>query len=123
MACNQKQIKKFPWTIERSLALFKEARTNYTEKGITDFNQIVDGLSANHNLKREIIIEGLASSRGVSRKLTNDMWVKQQDARRVANTAKAAVRELDKGKFVKGLNFVINAPRRITLAGALRRVH
>ena len=117
MACNQKQIKDFPWTIERAAALFREARTDFTEKGITDFNKIVDGLSARHNLKREIIIKGLSSPKGVSRAITNDMWVRQQSARRLATTAKAAVREFDKNKFVKGLDFVANAPRRVVLAG------
>ncbi len=117
MACNQKQIKKFPWTIERAAALFREARTDFTEKGVTDFNKIVDGLSARHNLKREIIVEGLSSPRGVGKKLTDDMWVAQQSARRIANTAKAAVQEMNQGKFMKGLNFAIEGPRRVTLAG------
>lgn len=117
MACNQKQIKKWDWSIEEAAALFKQARTQFTEKGITDFNQIVDGLSASHNLKREIIVKGLSSPRGVSRKLTDDMWVKQQSARRVADTAKAAVRDWDKNRFVKGLDWVANAPRRVVLAG------
>lgn len=117
MPCNQKDIKKFPWTIPRAAALFREARVNFIEKGITDFNQIVDGLSASHNLKREIVVEGLAAPKGVSRALTDDMWVKQQSARKVANMAKAAVREFDQGKFMKGLDFVSNAPRRVILAG------
>jgi hypothetical protein len=117
MACNQKQLKKWEWPIEEAAALFREARTDFTEKGVTDFNKIVDGLSARHNLKREFIIKGLSSPRGVSRKLTDDMWVKQQSARRVAATAKAAVRDWDKNRFIKGLDWVANAPRRVILAG------
>jgi len=70
MACNQKQIKKFPWTIERAAALFREARTDFIEKGVTDFNKIVDGLSASHNLKREIIIKGLSEPKGIGKRLT-----------------------------------------------------
>lgn len=117
MACRQDQIKKFPWTVDRAAALFAEARTNYIEKGITDFNKIVDGLSASHNLKREIIIKGLSEPKGVPRNVTDDMWVKQQQARQLASNAKAAVLDMDKSKFMKGLNFVAEAPRRTVLAG------
>lgn len=115
--CNQKQIRDFPWTVERAAALFREARTNFVEKGVTDFNEIVDGLSASHNLKREIIIKGLTAPKGVPRTLTDNMWVKQQAARRVVNTAKAAIQDLDTGKAMKGLEWVANAPRRVLLAG------
>jgi hypothetical protein len=117
MACNQKQIREFPWTVERAAALFKEARTNFVERGITDFNDIVDGLSASHNLKREIIIKGLSSPRGVPRTVTDTMWARQQAVRRVTNTAKAAVQQFDKNKFIKGLDWVANAPRRVVLTG------
>jgi hypothetical protein len=117
MACNQKSIKDFPWTVDRAAALFAEARTNFIEKGVTDFNQIVDGLSASHNIKREIIIKGLSEPRGVPRNVTNDMWVKQQAARKLASSAKAAAVELTKGKFLKSMNFIAEAPRRTVLAG------
>lgn len=122
MACNQKQltkeqIEKFPWTVERAASLFREARTDFIEKGITDFNKIVDGLSASHNLRREIIIKGLDSPKGVPRKLTDDMWVKQQQVRKLANTAKAAMRDLGTGNMMKGLSWIANAPRRTLLAG------
>ena len=117
MACRQDQIKKFPWTVERAAALFKEARTNFTEKGITDFNKIVDGLSASHNLKREIIIKGLSSPRGVPRQLTDTMWAQQQAARKLADTAKRTVQDWDTSKFVQRMDWVANAPRRFLLAG------
>ena len=115
--CTQKQIKAFPWTVERAAALYKEARLDYVNKGITDFNKIVDGLSARHNLKRDIIIEGLGSPKGVSKNLTDEMWVRQQAARRVGEAAKAAVKERDKGKFLNGLSWAANAPRRFILTG------
>ncbi len=117
MACTQKDIKDFPWTVGRAAALFKEARTDFVEKGVTDFNKIVDGLSARHNLKREIVIKGLSSPRGISPKVTDAMWVQQQAARNVANTAKAAVQELLQNKFMRGLSKAAEAPRRVVLAG------
>jgi hypothetical protein len=117
MACTQKQLKDFPWTIGRAAALFREARTEYVEKGITDFNKIVDGLSASHNLKREIIIKGLDSPKGVPRNLTDDMWVKQQAARKLSSAARVAIQQMGASDVVKGLNYVANAPRRVLLAG------
>ncbi len=117
MACTQKEIKDFPWTIPRAAALFREARTDFVEQGVTDFNKIVDGLSARHGLKREIIVKGLSEPRGVSRNLTDEMWVKQQAARRISSAAKTAVQELLQNKFSKGLKFAAEAPRRIILAG------
>jgi len=126
MACTQEQIKNFPWTVKRAAALFKEARTEFVEKGVTDFNDIVDGLAANHGMDRELIIKGLSSPRGVGASLTDRMWAMQQQVRRIESAAKAAVQEWDKSKFIKGLNWVAEAPRRGLLAyhfGAFTKSH
>ncbi len=76
MPCRQQDIKKFPWTAPRVAALFEEAKTDFLAKGASPA-ETLDGLSARHGLKREIVAEGL--------KKVPEILKSQKDARRLTD--------------------------------------
>lgn len=117
MACNQDQIKKFPWSPERVAALFGDVRENYISKGITDFPEIVKGLSANYGLKPEIIVKGLSRPEGSIRRMADDMWLKAQRQRTLEQKARAMVPQMEIPKWKDVASKVLNFPRRVTLFG------
>lgn len=75
----------------RARALWEDAKKNYLEKGVSDFGTIVNGLAADHGLPVADIRRGIAQPKG-ARELTNEMYRKQAERRRVVEDAKAWVR-------------------------------
>lgn len=114
--CNQSQIKKFPWTPERARALMNEALQDFFYKG-KDFSETINGLSARHGIKREIIAEGLQAAKGVPRRLTDEMWALNRQKRVVENAARRFTTEFNKPGWQKKAEALANVPRRVVLSG------
>lgn len=75
------------WTPDQAKALWHLAKANYLDKGVNDFNDIRAGLATDYGLTKAAVAEGLASPRG-ARVLTDAMYAKMAERRRVTNLAK-----------------------------------
>jgi len=75
------------WTPEQAKALWEVAKGKYIDKGVTDFNDIRAGLATDYGLSKADISTGLASPKG-ARVLTDDMYAKMAERRRVINQAR-----------------------------------
>lgn len=75
------------WTPEEAKALWHVAKANYLEQGVNDVNDIRAGLATDYGLSKADIFTGLASPKGV-RTLTDEMYAKMAERRRVINLAK-----------------------------------
>lgn len=117
MACNQDDLKKFPWTPKRVAALYKDARDNYISKGVTDFPSIVKGMSAQYGIKPEIIVKGLSRPEGSVRRVTDEMWLKGQRQRLIEQQARAMVPQMETPQWKQTAGKIANFPRSVTLFG------
>lgn len=88
------------WTPQEAKALWHMARTNYLDKGTTNFDEIRHGLADDYGLPVKDITNGLASPKG-ARVLTDDMYAKMSERRRVVNQAKQWVTEAKYPGYVK----------------------
>lgn len=75
------------WTPEQAKALWQDAKENYLDKGVEDFDDIRHGLAKDHNLPVEDVTKGLATPKGV-REITDEMYAKASARRRTVNAAK-----------------------------------
>jgi hypothetical protein len=73
-------------------ALWNYAKKNYIDKGNADFRDIVQKVSTDLGIPFKDVAKGLAQPKTV-RKLTDALWRKQTDARRVSESAKRWVRQ------------------------------
>ena len=73
-------------------ALWNYAKKNYIDKGNADFRDIVQKVSTDLGIPFKDVANGLAQPKTV-RKLTDALWRKQTDARRVSESAKRWVRQ------------------------------
>ncbi len=80
------------WTPEEAKALWHLAKDGYLDKGKTDPNEIRAGLATDLGLTKEDVFNGLASPKG-ARVLTNEMYAKMAERRRLVNAAKQWVAE------------------------------
>lgn len=114
--CFQDQLKKFPWSPERAAALFKAAKEQYFDQG-KGLEEAINGLSAQTGLRREVIAQGIASLKGVSRKMTDEMWLKQRQRRVMEQQAKSYVSQLGRSSVSKAIGTALNVPRRVATIG------
>jgi hypothetical protein len=68
-------------------ALWNYAKKNYIDKGNDNFTDIVNKVSTDLGLKFKDVADGLSQPKAV-RKITDELWRKQTDARRVSENAK-----------------------------------
>lgn len=73
-------------------SLWNYTKKNYINKGNADFSDIVQKVSTDLGLSFKDVANGLAQPKSV-KKLTNELWRKQTDARRVVESAKRFVRQ------------------------------
>jgi hypothetical protein len=78
--------------LDQVRALWNYAKKNYIDKGNSNFSDIVHKVSTDLGLKFNDVANGLAQPKGI-RKLTDALWRKQTDARRVSESAKRWVRQ------------------------------
>lgn len=74
-------------------ALWNYTRKNYVNKGNADFSDIVRKVSTDLGMSFKDVANGLAQPAG-AKKLTDELWRKQTDARRVKESAKRWVRQI-----------------------------
>lgn len=94
------------WSPIQAKALWHVAKAEYLDKGITDFNDIRAGLAIDYGLSKADIATGLASPKGV-RPLTDAMYAKMAERRRVINQAK---QWLASAKYPKWEQFMRGVP-------------
>lgn len=75
------------WTPVQAKALWHLAKNGYLDKGKTDFNDIRAGLATDLGLSKDDIARGMASPKGV-RTITDEMYAKMAERRRVIQQAK-----------------------------------
>lgn len=75
-------------------ALWNYTRKNYVNKGNADFSDIVRKVSTDLGMSFKDVANGLAQPAG-AKKLTDELWRKQTDARRVKESAKRWVRQIN----------------------------
>lgn len=93
-----------------------KAVRGYLEKGETDQDTIRTKVATDLGMKPEQVYRLLARDERVKR-LMDDMWLKQQTARRLKENAKRWVMSLDEPKFKKFLESVPNAMFRAKVFG------
>ena len=105
-AANQKQVAgTLPYTRTQFLkyqggvmdneqvrALWQYTKNNYIDKGNADFKDIVEKVSTDLGLSFRDVANGLGQPKSLKR-ITNELWRKQTDARRVNEAAKRWVRQ------------------------------
>lgn len=72
-------------------SLWNYAKKNYIDKGNDDFTDIVNKVSTDLGLSFKDVANGLSQPK-TARKITDELWRKQTDARRVSENAKRWVR-------------------------------
>lgn len=77
---------------EHVKALWNYTKKNYIDKGNSDFSDIVNKVSTDLGLKFKDVANGLSQPKSV-RKITDELWRKQTDARRVSESAKRWVQQ------------------------------
>lgn len=80
------------WTPEQARALWEKAKEDYFDKGKTDFDDIRNGLAIDLGLPVKDITEGLATPKGL-RAITDEMYARAAEKRRVVNQAKTFLTE------------------------------
>jgi hypothetical protein len=75
------------FTPQQVKTLWNVARKFYLDRGVTDFDDIRNGLATDFGMKVQDVTRALGQSKG-TRRLTDDMWKKQQSARRLDQQAK-----------------------------------
>lgn len=75
-------------------AVWNYTKKNYINKGNADFGDIVQKVSTDLGIPFKDVANGLAQPKG-AKKLTDELWRKQTDARRVSESAKRFVRQQD----------------------------
>lgn len=94
-------------TPARVRALWEKAKTDYIAKGVTGFDDVVNGLATDLGLPVKDIRNGLAQTKG-ARVLTNELYAKQAEQRRVINHARNWVKDAAKPGWIK---FIQGVPR------------
>lgn len=112
--CRENQIKDFPWTPKRVASLLKYAQEKYPNADLVD---TVKGVAADLGRSEKFILEGLTNKTGVSRKLTTDMWLKQQQRRNLQAQARNAIADINRSEWSKNLEKIYNAPRSLSVMG------
>jgi len=115
MACNQKQIKKFPWTQERIASLWN-AMKEHVAAGNTRA-EILSKLSGETGLTPETIQNGLnrGARGGGVKHLTDEVWMRQRDVRIADQMARQMVTEMNTPDWVKKADYLQNLPRRVAV--------
>lgn len=75
-------------------ALWDYTKKNYIDKGNSDFGDIVHKVATDLGLKFDDVANGLAQPKG-TKALTDALWRKQTDARRVSESAKRWLRQVN----------------------------
>ncbi len=96
------------WTPVQARALWHVAKANYIDRGKTDFNDIRAGLATDYGLSKDDIARGMAAPKGV-RPLTNEMYAKMAERRRVINQAKQWVADAKYPGYQKFFRNIPNA--------------
>lgn len=76
------------FTTQQSKTIWDAARKAYIDQGVTDFNDIRNGLATDLGLSVKDVTRALGQS-GKAKVLTNELWKKQQVARQLKSQAKA----------------------------------
>lgn len=80
------------WTPEQARALWEKAKEDYFDKGKNNFDDIRNGLATDLGLPVKDITEGLATPKGL-RAITDEMYARAAEKRRVVNQAKTFLTE------------------------------
>lgn len=112
--CRENQIKDFPWTPKRVASLLKYAQEKYPGSDLVD---TVKGVSADLGRSEKFILEGLTNRSGVSKRLTDDMWLKQQQRRNLQAQARNAIADINRPEWSKNFEKIYNIPRSISVLG------
>jgi hypothetical protein len=75
------------FTPEQVKTLWNAAKKFYLDKGVTDFDDLRHGLATDLGMSVEDVTRGLAQPKGAKR-LTNELYAKMSNQRRVVNAAK-----------------------------------
>lgn len=114
MPCREDQIKEFPWTPQRVASLMKYAQEKYPNADLVD---TVKGVAADLGRSEKFILEGFTNKSGVSRKLTTEMWLKQQQRRNLQTQARNLIADMNRPDWQKNIEKLYNVPRNIAVIG------
>jgi hypothetical protein len=89
-------------------AIWDYARSVYIDKGVTNFDDVRNKLATDLGIHVNEITKALAAPKNAKR-LTDEVWKKQQDARRVSEAAKRWVNSANMPNFERYLRSVPNS--------------
>lgn len=114
--CRPNQVKPedFPWTPKRVASLLKYAQEKYPGMELVD---TVKAVSADLGIPAKHVLYGINEKAGVSRRLTDEMWLKQSQRRNLQAQARNAVADINKPDWKKTVEKVYNAPRSLATLG------
>jgi hypothetical protein len=93
------------FTPQQVKTLWNVARKFYLDRGVTDFDDIRNGLATDFGMKVQDVTRALGQSKG-TRRLTDDMWKKQQSARRLDQQAKRWLTQTALPKYRRAMESV-----------------
>jgi hypothetical protein len=96
------------WTLDQIKALWDYARANYLDKGITDQDDIRNGMAADLGISVDEIHRAFGQNAKVKR-LTDEMWSRKMDERRLKQQAKIWLQNQKTPGFQRALSYVPRA--------------
>jgi hypothetical protein len=100
-----KQGNKF--TPNEANAVWKHAKDNYIDKGTTDFDDMVDGVSKDTGLSKDQVRNAIAQPKAL-RDVTDEIYKARYARKRIQDNAKAWVKSADTPKVIRFLKGVPN---------------
>lgn len=93
------------FTPQQVKTLWRAAKKFYLDRGVTNFDDIRNGLATDMGLPVKDVTRGLAQPKGV-RVLTDEMWKRQQEARRVDQQAKRWLKDTTMPGYLRAIQTV-----------------
>jgi hypothetical protein len=91
-----------PMTPAQVKTLWARAKTEYIDKDVMGLGDIVHGLATDLGIPAKDVLNGLSQSKSVKR-VADDLWQKQKEARRLKQGAKNWLEDQQKGIFQKAV--------------------
>ena len=95
------------FTGEEANAIWKHAKDNYIDKGVTDFDDMIDGISKDTGLSKEQVRNAIAQPKSV-RAMTDEIYKARYARKRMQDNAKAWVKSAGTPQVIRFLKSVPN---------------
>lgn len=114
--CFPSQLKDFKFDQEEIVALWRYAKDNYIDKGVSDISDTIHGISADLGLKPEWVAKALTEPKAL-KPVSDALYAKMSARRQAVSQAQEFIRSADTPAWKKVIGGIYKAPFSLAVYG------